>query len=279
MMSYGFFALLDDVAAIAKTAAATLDEVATTTANTTIKSAGLVIDDTAVAPKYVVGFSANRELPIIGKITLGSLRNKLLFLLPLALILGYLTPFLIMPLLMIGGFYLSFEGVEKIMEYFRHHTTNVNVNKDEVETIRSAVCTDFILSAEIMVMALATVADRPVAVQMAVLVLTGIFITALVYGSVAIIVRADDIGLHLVKTSPHAPLRTLGKGLVMGMPYFLKMLTSIGTIAMLWVGGGILLHGVGLEHISHNFFIEMLVSIMCATVVGAVLIKGKSVFP
>lgn len=277
-MSYGFFALLDDVAALAKTAAATLDDIATTTARTTANSASLVIDDTAVAPKYVIGFSANRELPIIGKITLGSLRNKFLFLLPLAIFLGYVAPFLIMPLLMIGGLYLSFEGAEKVSEMIAvlmkrcdHHET---VAMSEMETVRGAIRTDFILSAEIMAMALATVMDKPIMTQTIVLLFTGLFITIIVYGAVALIVRADDVGLRLVQTSDYAALRLLGKGLVLGMPYFLAILGGIGSFAMLWVGGGILLHHF---HLVEGWFVEMVLDIVFAFLLGVFLHRAKNI--
>lgn len=273
-MSSGFFALLDDVAAIAKTASASLDDIASTTARASAKSAGLVIDDTAVAPKYVIGFSASRELPIVGRITLGSLKNKLLILLPLALLLGYAAPFLITPLLMLGGVYLCYEGVEKIHEKLTPHAAAAVV-KNEGDTIRSAVRTDLVLSAEIMAMALATVADRPFVTQMIVLAITGLFITALVYGVVALIMKADDIGLHLARTARHPALRVLGKGLVAGMPAFLTLLAGIGTAAMLWVGGGILLHGIVGEAANGWLLGGGLAAVLLGIAVGALAVGIK----
>ncbi len=257
-MSSGLLALLDDVASIAKVAAASIDDVAAQATKAGAKAAGVVIDDAAVTPRYVVGFTAQRELPIIAKITIGSLRNKLIFLLPAALLLGWLAPWAITPLLMIGGIYLCFEGAEKVLETFFPHAEADNGTKTntavepatfENEKVQSAIRTDFILSAEIMAITLAAIPSSSVATQAAILAVVGIGITLGVYGVVAIIVKADDFGLALARTKGRflglgTALRAFGRGVVTGMPYFLKALAAVGTAAMIWVGGGILVHGL-----------------------------------
>ena len=260
-MSTGLIALIDDIASLAKVAASSLDDVTAQAAKASAKAAGVVIDDAAVTPHYVVGFAAERELPIIGRIALGSLRNKLLFLLPGALVLGLLAPWAITPLLMLGGAYLCYEGAEKVVEALWPHavehggagTAGLDAGQLEELKIRSAIKTDFILSAEIMAITLATVATGSFWTQAVVLATVGIGITALVYGAVALIVKADDVGLALAASSwPLA--RAVGRGLVVGMPILLKGLSLVGTAAMLWVGGGIIIHGLeeyGLTHIGH----------------------------
>jgi hypothetical protein len=248
-MASGFLALLDDIAAIAKVAAASLDDTAAAAAKASAKAAGVVIDDAAVTPRYVHGFTADRELPIVAKIARGSLRNKLLYLLPGALLLSWLAPWAITPLLMAGGAYLSYEGAEKLYEIFTPHSEADAVLRDEdpeaVENrmVSSAIRTDLILSGEIMAITLASVTAAPIAQQAAVLAIVGIGITLLVYGAVALIVKADDAGFALARTGSLV-LRGLGNGLVHAMPPFLKALAYIGTAAMLWVGGGIIIHGL-----------------------------------
>ncbi|GGE19734.1 ABC transporter [Polymorphobacter glacialis] len=248
-MATGFFALLDDIAAIAKIAAASLDDTAAAAAKASAKAAGVVIDDAAVTPRYVHGFAAARELPIVGKIALGSVKNKLMFLLPGAIALSYFAPWAITPLLMAGGSYLCFEGAEKIYEIFRPHAvveddvTDEDAEVMERRMVSGAIRTDLILSGEIMAITLADVADAPIAEQAAVLAVVGLGITALVYGFVALIVKADDAGVALTQTRS-APLQAIGRGLVKSMPPFLKTLAYVGTAAMLWVGGGIIIHGM-----------------------------------
>ena len=252
-MSIGLIALLDDVAAIAKVAAASLDDVATQAAKAGAKAAGVVIDDAAVTPRYVVGFAANRELPIVRRIAVGSLKNKLLILLPAALALAYLAPWAITPLLMLGGAYLCYEGAEKIFEkFFPHaahaHEATIGLSAEdaaqlEERRVRSAISTDFILSAEIMAIALASITSDSFAMRAAILAAVGIFITVAVYGAVALIVKADDAGIVLAR-SRAGVLRVLGRTLVLGMPVFLKALGIVGTAAMVWVGGGIFIHGL-----------------------------------
>lgn len=250
-MSTGLIALLDDVAGLAKVAAASLDDAAGQAARAGAKAAGVVIDDAAVTPTYVTGFAPSRELPIVGKIALGSLRNKLLYLLPAALLLSLAAPWAITPLLMAGGVYLCFEGAEKILHALRPHrdahagaaSVAVDAKTFEDQKVRSAIQTDLILSAEIMAITLGTVPDSGFVVQAAVLAVVGTGITGLVYGGVGLIVKADDAGLALSRAG-WAPLRALGRGLVVAMPPFLRVLSVVGTAAMVWVGGGILLHGL-----------------------------------
>lgn len=254
-MSIGLIGLLDDVAAIAKVAAASLDDVASQAAKAGAKAAGVVIDDTAVTPGYVIGFEPKRELPIVGRIAAGSLRNKLLVLLPAALLLSYLLPAAITPLLMLGGAYLCYEGVEKVYHAVMPHgaeqheaqlgSVALNAQSVEDEKVASAVKTDFILSAEIMAITLAALPAGSLWQQAMVLALVGIGITAAVYGVVALIVKADDLGMALAKGGTGIG-RALGRGIVRSMPALLKILSVIGTAAMIWVGGGIILHGV--EH-------------------------------
>ena len=260
-MPSGLIALLDDVAMIAKLASASIDDVAAAAGKAGVKAAGVVIDDTAVTPRYVTGLSPDRELPIIWKITLGSLRNKLLILLPAALLLSAFAPFAVTPLLMLGGAYLAFEATEKIVEVATgdHHADAELAAADtpaelEARQVKGAIRTDFILSAEIMAIALASLGPMAIGLQAAALALVAVAITIGVYGFVALIVKLDDIGLHLVARGG-AAARAIGRALVHLVPKLLKSLSTIGTAAMLWVGGGILLHGLeelGLEHLPHT---------------------------
>ncbi len=248
-MPTGLVALLDDIAGITKLAAASLDDIAATTGKAGSKAIGVVVDDAAVTPRYMVGFEPKRELPMIGKIALGSFRNKLVFILPAALALSAFAPWLLTPLLMIGGTYLCFEGAEKILEAFggAHAEEVVAEPVDpatlEAQKVSGAIRTDFILSAEIMVIALSDVATKPIWEQAIVLALVGIVITIGVYGVVALIVKMDDIGLHLAQRSS-AVVQAIGRGLVKGMPIVMSALSVIGTAAMVWVGGQIIVHGI-----------------------------------
>jgi hypothetical protein len=265
-MATGLIALLDDVAAIAKVAAATLDDVTAQAVKAGGKAAGVVIDDAAVTPRYVVGFTAERELSIIWRIALGSLKNKLLFLLPAALLLSAFAEWAITPLLMLGGVYLCYEGAEKLIHLFHHddgHRTEeavATLTSEELENekVRGAIRTDFILSAEIMAIALSVIESPDLVTRAIVLALTGIVITVGVYGAVALIVKADDIGAAMARGRSGA-VRAIGSALVHGMPRFLSLLSIVGTVAMLWVGGQILLHGLhefgwhAPEDIAHSF--------------------------
>ncbi|QDP19659.1 DUF808 domain-containing protein [Sphingomonas xanthus] len=254
-MPSGLIALLDDVSVIAKLAATSIDDIGAATMKAGTKSAGVVIDDTAVTPRYVTGLSPDRELPIIWKIAKGSIKNKLFFLLPAALALSAFAPFLITPILMAGGAYLAFEATEKILEAIAHdqHAVEELLQADTPEELEErqtsgAIRTDFILSAEIMAIALNELNGMGLVQQAAALALVGLAITVAVYGAVGLIVKLDDIGLHLAE-QPNGASRALGSGLVRMVPRLLKALSVIGTAAMLWVGGGILLHGLEELHI------------------------------
>jgi predicted DNA repair protein MutK len=254
-MPSGLAALLDDVATITKMAAASLDDVTAAAGKASAKAAGVVIDDTAVTPQYLEGFSPDRELPIIWRIAKGSLRNKLLFILPVALLLSSFLPWAIAPILMIGGAYLCFEGAEKVLEEISEEVTGdedtlaeevavLTAAEHEATMISGAIRTDFILSAEIMAIALAEVAEQTLTMQAASLVVVALAITISVYGVVALIVKMDDIGLHLAENSAPSASRALGRGMVRAMPKLLAFLSIIGTAAMMWVGGQIILHGL-----------------------------------
>ena len=248
----GLLALLDDVAGIAKVAAASVDDVASQAAKAGSKVAGVVIDDAAVTPKYVTGFKPKRELPIIWKITKGSLFNKIVVLLPALLLLNAFAPWVITPLLMLGGAYLCFEGAEKVFHWlFPHQDAHVEADMDigdplrlEEERVKGAIKTDFILSAEIMTIILANIEAGSFWFEAATLAFAGVAVTVFVYGSVALIVKMDDIGVWLAANGITGISRGLGRGMVKGMPLLLKTLTIVGTAAMLWVGGSIILHGM-----------------------------------
>lgn len=254
-MSVGLAALLDDVAAIAKVAAASLDDVTAAAGKASAKAVGVVVDDTAVTPGYAVGFTPDRELPIVWKIALGSLRNKFLFLLPGALLLSAFAPWAVTPILMMGGAYLCYEATEKCLEAFVTHeevdepSEFAQSSRDmEKEKVAGAIRTDLILSAEIMAISLASVSNQTLLVQAAALAFVGLLLTVAVYGVVGLIVKMDDIGLHYA-VSGNRGMRAFGRGLVKGMPWLLEALTVVGTAAMLWVGGGILVHGMEKYHV------------------------------
>ena len=245
-MAGGLVALLDDVAVLARAAAASIDDIGAAAGRAGIKAAGVVVDDTAVTPQYVHGLNADRELPIIRRIAVGSLRNKLLVILPAVLLLSEFLPWLLTPILMLGGGYLCYEGAEKIWHRVQHHEdTSAAVDEalpDEKTIVSGAVRTDFILSAEIMVISLNEVVDQSFWARAVILAIVAVAITVLVYGVVGLIVKMDDVGLHLSQRSSGG-IATLGRGLVRGMPKLLTALTVVGTAAMLWVGGHILLVG------------------------------------
>jgi uncharacterized protein len=267
-MPSGLAALLDDVATIAKIAASSIDDVAAAAGKASTKAAGVVIDDTAVTPQYVTGFTPDRELPIIWRIAKGSFKNKLLFILPAALLLSAFLPWAITPILMIGGAYLCFEGAEKVLEKFADATDGEEETLDEEiaelssadheeSMVAGAVRTDFILSAEIMAIALndiiaggmlATAGSglHPIVWQGIALAVVAIGITIAVYGVVGLIVKMDDIGLHMAQRE-NGGSQAVGRALVRGMPKLLAFLSTVGTAAMLWVGGQIIVHGFGVH--------------------------------
>jgi predicted DNA repair protein MutK len=263
-MPSGLAALLDDVAAIAKIAAASVDDVGAAAGRAGAKAAGVVIDDTAVTPRYVTGFTPDRELPIIARIAKGSLGNKLLVLLPAALALSALLPWAITPLLMLGAAYLCFEGAEKVWEELAEPEPSLAEERAELasadherEMVAGAVRTDFILSAEIMAIALAEVASEPLLTRALILAVVAVAITVGVYGLVGLIVKMDDIGLHLAERR-HRGSRAFGRALVHAMPKVMAALSAIGIAAMIWVGGGIIVHGLeefgmaGIAHAIHD---------------------------
>lgn len=248
-MPTGLVALLDDVSVIARAAAASLDDVGAAAAKAGSKAAGVVIDDAAVTPSYVTEFTPDRELPVIWRIAKGSFFNKLVILLPAALLLSAFLPGAITPILMAGGLFLCFEGAEKLLEKLggeKHGETLADQPTDvvafEEQRVSSAVRTDLILSGEIMAITLADLTGRSVFQQGVILAIVGIAITVLVYGAVGFIVKMDDIGLSLVKKASSAA-RSLGALLLKAMPILLKVLATVGTAAMLWVGGQIIVHG------------------------------------
>ena len=275
-MAGGLFALLDDVAALARIAAASVDDVGAAAARASAKAAGVVVDDTAVTPQYLHGSAAERELPIIKKIAIGSLRNKLLFILPAAVLLGQFLPSLLPVILIFGGAFLAYEGAHKVHEKLTGHETEAETDispqgelspEHEARTISQAIRTDFILSAEIMVIALKEVVqsdqDATIWMRAIVLAVVAVLITVLVYGVVALIVKMDDVGLHLAG-KPSKGSQRVGLALVSAMPRLLAAISFIGTLAMLWVGGHIflvslyeigghdgLLEGTGLGDVLH----------------------------
>jgi len=244
----GLVGLFDDIAALAKLAAASVDDVAAAAGRASVKAAGVVVDDAAVNPAYVRGLAADRELPIIKKIAIGSLRNKVLIILPVALLLSAIAPTVVEIILMFGGCFLAYEGAHKVIHALRHDDEDHEVPATlqgpdtEAKTISGAIRTDFILSAEIMVISLKEVMDEPILARGVILVIVGLLITIAVYGVVALIVKMDDVGLRLAER-PSARSQRVGLLLVTGMPKLLAWLSVIGTAAMLWVGGHILLVG------------------------------------
>ena len=256
-MSGGLVALFDDVAVLARAAAASVDDIGVGAARASAKAAGVVVDDAAVTPQYVRGLAAERELPIIRRIAIGSLRNKLLVILPAVLLLSYFLPALLTPILMLGGAYLCYEGAEKVWARFgghhEAHAAGEAALPDEDTVVSGAVRTDFILSAEIMVISLNEVADEPFVFRAVILTVVAIAITVLVYGFVGLIVKMDDVGLRLAEL-PRAGVARFGRGLVLAMPKLLTALTVVGTAAMLWVGGHILL--VGTDELGLTFLYD-----------------------
>jgi predicted DNA repair protein MutK len=261
-VSAGLFGLFDDIAALARLAAASVDDVGAAAGRASTKAAGVVVDDTAVTPQYVQNVAAKRELPIIWKIARGSLRNKLLFILPAALLLSQFLDWALTPLLMCGGTYLCYEGAEKVWERLRGHEEHVPIAtetgttgaEDEAHMVAGAIRTDFILSAEIMVIALNEVAAESFVPRAVILAVVAVGITALVYGVVALIVKMDDVGLALSQRRSELSQR-VGIGLVKAMPLLLNVISAVGVAAMLWVGGHIIL--VGLDDLGWHWLYDV----------------------
>lgn len=305
----GLLALLDDIAALTRVAAVQVDDIAAQALKVGAKTAGVVIDDAAVTPSYVQGLPAARELPIVGKIAAGSLFNKLVVLLPIALLLSVYAPWSLGPLLMLGGGYLCYEGAEKIWHLFHHaheeHGEKVEVTLDsarlEKERVRGAIKTDFILSAEIMTISLAAIEATDLWEKAQVLAMVAIAITVVVYGSVAILVKADDVGLKMAQDGKLQGTRSAGRAIVKTMPHFMKIVAGIGTAAMLWVGGSIIIHALEglnfsvlahqLEHLAHAvhdsvgilpglfaWIVEAGLSGVFGLALGSLILAGSKVF-
>ena len=262
-MAGGLFALLDDVALIARSAASSVDDVAALAGKTSVKAAGVVVDDAAVTPQYVEGIKPQRELPMIWRITKGSLINKLVIILPIAMILSWIAPWALTPILMCGGTYLCFEGAEKILHHLLPHrekeTESVQEKGADAEDslVKSAITTDLILSSEITVISLNEVIDQPFWMRLGALIFVGILLTLGVYGAVGLLVKMDDIGMAL--NERHNGKSTVGNALVKGMPIVLDIIGIIGTAAMLWVGGHIVvkgLHEFGMNQ-PHEFIVSV----------------------
>ncbi|RJT22633.1 DUF808 domain-containing protein [Chakrabartia godavariana] len=255
-MASGLAALLDDIATIAKVAAASIDDVGAAAGRASVKAAGVVIDDTAVTPRYVTGFTPDRELPVIARIARGSIINKLAIILPIGLLLSYFLPGAITPILMLGGAFLCFEGVEKILESLNPEEDSLDEDiaelsseEHEKKMVSGAVRTDLILSAEIMAIALGEVAEESIWLQAGILFVVAVAITIGVYGLVGLIVKMDDIGLHMARRESKTS-QAIGRSLVRAMPKLLSALSVIGIAAMIWVGGGIFLHGMHEFHLT-----------------------------
>ncbi|OFQ57948.1 DUF808 domain-containing protein [Corynebacterium sp. HMSC074H12] len=293
-MAGGLFALLDDVALIARSAASSVDDVAALAGKTSMKAAGVVVDDAAVTPQYVQGVKPQRELPMIWRITKGSLINKLVIILPIALILSWIAPWALTPILMCGGTYLCFEGAEKIFHSVFHRGEKEEKPAEERgpeaedSLVKSAITTDLILSAEIMVISLNEVMDQPFWLRLGTLVTVGVLLTLGVYGAVGLLVKMDDIGVALLKR--HDGDSALGTALVKGMPIVLNIIGIIGTAAMLWVGGHIVVKGLSefgaeqpygfIHHVTESinngalaWLTDTGLSMLCGFILGAVIVS------
>ncbi len=279
-MATGFFAVFDDIAVL-------LDDAAAMSKIATKKTAGVLGDDLAVGAEKASGFSASRELPVLWAITKGSFRNKLIVL-PIAFLLSAFAPWIIIPILMLGGLYLAFEGVEKIYEYFIPHE-NIkeragSLSEDEfmeyeAKKVKSAVLTDLILSIEIIVIALGTVLEKSLPIQIIVVSLIAVLATIGVYGFVALLVRMDDVGLKMIEIAggDKGFVYLVGKGLVSALPKLIKLLSFVGTVAMLLVAGGIFTHNLHQLHELLHFMPTLLAELTTGLCIGVVvLIVEKS---
>jgi len=279
-MAMGFFAVFDDIAAL-------LDDAAMMSKIATKKTAGVLGDDLAVGAEQASGFSASRELPILWAIAKGSLRNKLIIL-PIAFLLSAFAPWVIIPILMCGGLYLGFEGAEKIYEYFfpSKHVVSIKSNLSEQELlvyeakkVKSAILTDFILSTEIIVIALGTVLGQPLILQIIVVSFVALLATIGVYGFVALLVRMDDFGYHIITFAANKNrfLIQIGKILVSGLPKVIRLLTVVGTLAMLLVAGGIFVHNVDTLHHAVGFMPSIVAEFLVGLVVGCAALLGEKI--
>jgi predicted DNA repair protein MutK len=267
-MTGGFFAILDDISML-------LDDAAMVTKASIKQTAPILGDDLAVNAQKSAGFHASRELPVLWQITKGSFKNKMIIL-PLAFILSAIAPWLITPILIMGGLYLAFEGAEKIHEYIQHKYYHVKKQKEkkltEEQKIKSAILTDFILSIEIVVIALGTVANETFSVQIIAVTIVAIAATIGVYGIVALLVRMDDIGFYLIQTSPEDTLKDrFGELLVASLPKVIKFLTVVGTIAMILVAGGIFTHNIEYIHHIHNEYFHLLPQFIFDFILGIII--------
>ncbi len=274
-MAMGFFAVFDDIAVL-------LDDAAAMSKIATKKTAGLLGDDLAVGAEKASGFSASRELPVLWAITKGSFRNKL-FVLPIAFVLSAFAPWIIIPILMLGGLYLAFEGAEKIYEYFVPHETikshlkalsEEEILEYEAKKVKSAILTDLILSIEIIVIALGTVLEEPIPVQIIVVSFIAVMATIGVYGFVALLVRMDDLGFKMIEIAgeKRGMLKRSGELLVVALPKVIMLLTIVGTLAMLLVAGGIFVHNVHQVHDLLHFLPSLLAELMTGLLVGALVL-------
>ena len=282
----GFFALLDDIATLAKLTLSTVDDTASIAVKTSAKVSAAAVDDVATTPQYVTGITPDRELPIIKRITLGSLRNKLLIILPIGLLLTAVAPALLPVALILGGAYLCFEGGEKILERFGHgsHAQESAGPVDEAQIIRQAITTDFILSTEIMLLALAEVEGESSMRRIIVLVLIALLITFAVYGLVAALIKLDDAGAHLAGRGRTSAVRSLGRAIVKTAPALFRGIGIVGTVAMLWVGGHILAvnlakagfhplhHAIEwAEELTHNPILSWVTGTAVSCLIGAII--------
>jgi len=280
-MAAGFFAVFDDIAAL-------LDDAAMMSKVAAKKTAGVLGDDLAVGAQKASGFASSRELPVLWAITKGSFRNKLIIL-PIAFVLSAFASWSIVPILMLGGLYLAFEGAEKIFEYFVPHRAEAEVLEQhseaeilamEKEKVKSAVLTDFILSIEIIIIALGSVVDQSLPIQIIVVTFIAFLATIGVYGFVALLVRMDDVGFKLIEMADDQEnlLKKLGTVLVMALPKVIKFLTIVGTLAMLLVAGGIYVHNIHQLHDALHFMPSLLAEVMVGLVLGVIVLFFEKLF-
>ncbi len=280
-MAAGFFAVFDDIAAL-------LDDAAMMSKVAAKKTAGVLGDDLAVGAEKASGFASSRELPVLWAITKGSFRNKLIIL-PVAFVLSAFASWAIVPILMLGGLYLAFEGAEKIFEFFAGHRVEDEVTEQhsdeeilaiEKEKVKSAILTDFILSIEIIIIALGSVVDKTLPIQIIVVTFIAFLATIGVYGFVALLVRMDDAGFKLIEMAEGEDnlLKKVGSALVVALPKVIKLLTVVGTLAMLLVAGGIYVHNIHQLHEALHFMPSLLAEVMVGLVLGMVVLLFEKLF-